>query len=196
MSYKENVKNFFIKFKRLIVASSICLLAIAIMGIVAANTAGGSTLKEMQNGQTSAPTSISFIMPVKDGVVIKDFSNTALKYNATLKQWEAHKAIDIKGADDADVLTVASGEVVAVESNYLLGNVVTIKHSSSLQTVYASLAEDIKVKVGDKVKKGDIIGKVSTSAKGESKDGNHLHFEVLVDNIKVDPNLYLDTGNK
>lgn len=196
MSYKENIKNFFIRFKRLIIASSVCILAIAIIGLVAVNTSGESTLNNNQNVQTSAPTTVSFIMPVKDGVVIKDFSNTALKYNSTLKQWEAHKAIDIKGADDANVLAVMNGEVVSVESNYLLGTIVTIKHTKSLQTVYASLAPEVNVKVGDKVKQGDVIGKVSSSAKGESNDGNHLHFEVLVDNVKTDPNLYLNTGEK
>ena len=196
MSYKENIKNFFIKFKRLIIASSVCVLAIAIIGVVAINSTGEPTISTNQNVQTSAPTAISFIMPVKDGVVIKDFSNTALKYNSTLKQWEAHKAIDIKGADDADVLAVMNGEVVSVESNYLLGTIVTVKHTKSLQTVYASLAPEVNVKVGDKVRQGDVIGKVSTSAKGESNDGNHLHFEVLVDNVKTDPNLYLNTGDK
>ncbi len=196
MFYKDNFKNFFIRFKRLIITSSVCLLAVAIVGIVAAKTSQNLINENAQNVQTSAPASISFIMPVKDGVIIKDFSNTALKYNSTLKQWEAHKAVDIKGGDDANVLAVMNGEVVAVESNYLMGTIVTIKHNKSLQTVYASLDPNVNVKVGDKVKQGDVIGKVSTSAKGESNDGNHLHFEVLVDNIKTDPNLYLNTSNK
>lgn len=196
MSYKDNFKNFFIRFKRLIITSSVCLLAVAIVGIVAAKTSQNLINEDAQNVQTSAPASISFIMPVKDGVIIKDFSNTALKYNSTLKQWEAHKAVDIKGSDNANVLAVMNGEVIAVESNYLMGTMVTIKHNKSLQTVYASLDPNVNVKVGDKVKQGDVIGKVSTSAKGESNDGNHLHFEVLVDNIKTDPNLYLNTSNK
>lgn len=196
MSYKEKFKNFFIRFKRLIVFGGVCALAIAIVGIVAYKTSSNVSLNTSQSVQTSAPTTVSFIMPVKNGIVIKDFSNTALKYNSTLKQWESHKAVDIKATDDSEVMAVMAGEVVSVESNYLKGTIITIKHNKSLQTVYASLDEDVKVKVGDKVKQGTVIGKVSTSAKGESADGAHLHFEVLVDNVKVDPNLYLNTGDK
>lgn len=196
MSYKEGLKNFLIRFKRVIIASSLCFLAVAIIGVVAYKSTNTVTINKNQMVQTSAPSSISFIMPVKNGEIIKDFSNTALKYNSTLKQWEAHKAVDIKGSDDADVMAVMTGEVVNVENNYLKGTVVTIKHNKSLQTVYASLDENVNVKVGDKVKAGDVIGKVSTSAKGESNDGAHLHFEVLVDNVKTDPNLYLNLGDK
>jgi len=196
MSYKESLKSFFIRFKRVIIASGLCVLAMAVIGVVAYKSTNQVTINKNEMVQTSAPTSVSFIMPIKDGEIIKDFSNTALKYNSTLKQWEAHKAVDIKGADNSDVMAVLSGEVVSVESNYLKGTVVTIKHNKSLQTVYASLDENVKVKVGDKVKTGDVIGKVSTSAKSESNDGAHLHFEVLVDNVKTDPNLYLNLGDK
>lgn len=195
MSYKNLVKDFLLKFKRVIVASSICLLAVAIVGVVAYKSTNGNNLNQ-QTVQTSAPSKVNFILPITNGVVIKDYSNTSLKYNSTLKQWEAHKAVDIKGEENADVLAVMDGEVVSVETNYLKGTVVTIKHNKSLQTVYASLSEEVFVKVGDKVNQGDKIGKVSTSAKGESNDGPHLHFEVLLDNVKVDPNLYLTLGEK
>ena len=196
MSYKEKIINFFKRFKRLIISSTACILAIAIIGVVAYKTTNNVSNLNEETVQTSAPTSVSFIMPVKDGEIIKDFSNTALKYNSTLKQWEAHKAVDIKGADDANVMSVMAGEVVSVETSYLMGTTVTIKHNNSLKTVYSSLAEDVVVKVGDKVKAGTIIGKVSTSAKSEANDGNHLHFEVWSNNVKVDPNLYLTTGDK
>ncbi|MBQ3213813.1 MAG: M23 family metallopeptidase [Clostridia bacterium] len=196
MSYKERIKNFFIRFKRLMVFGGVLALAIAVIGIVAYSSSMNVSLNTNQTVQTSAPTTVSFIMPVKDGVIVKDFSNTSLKYNSTLKQWESHKAVDIKSSDDSDVMAVMAGEIVSVENNYLKGTIITIKHNKSLQTVYSSLAEDVKVKVGDKVKQGTVIGKVSTSAKGESADGAHLHFEVLVDNVKVDPNLYLNTGDK
>ena len=184
MNYKERLINFLLRFKRVIVASSICLLAIAIVGVVAAKSSGSNRVyNEVVN--TSAPSSITFIMPVENAEIIKDFSNTALKYNATLKQWEAHKAVDFRAESAANVLAVYDGEVVSVTNNYLNGTVITIKHNNSLQTVYGSLDSNVLVKQGDKVKKGQVIGKTSTSAKNESADGDHLHFEVLLDNIKV-----------
>lgn len=193
---KIDFRGFWQRYKRAIVSSSMCLLAIVLVAVISATSLNSS--KNIKNGnvQTSSPTSITFVQPVKGGEVIKDYSNKTLKYNATLKQWEAHKAVDIKGAEGAEVVAVANGEVVSVEPNYLTGTVVTIKHNDKLQTVYGSLDEKVDVKVGDQVKSGQKIGTISTSAKNEAKDGAHLHFEVLLDGVKVDPNLYLENSNK
>lgn len=190
----DNIKYFFIRHKRLLITLSCCFMAVVMVCFVAVKASDKAI--EEQNVQTSSPTTISFIMPIKDGVIIKNYSATALKYNSTLKQWEAHKAVDIRAGENANVMAVYDGTVVSVENDYLRGYVVTIKHSDSLQTVYASLDENVLVKQGDKVRTGDVIGKVSTSAKGEANDGAHLHFEVLVDNVKTDPNLYLENSNK
>lgn len=196
MLYKEKIINFFTKFKKAFAMGGLLALAIAIVGIVAVNSANKTAELNPNSVSTSTPNAIIFVMPVENGEIIKDFSNTSLKYNSTLKQWESHKAIDIKASDDANVLACYDGEVIDVSSTYLKGTVVTIKHTDSLQTVYGSLNENVLVKVGDQVKKGQIIGKVSNSAKNESEDGNHLHFEVLLNGIKVDPNLYLVTSDK
>lgn len=196
---RDSIRSFFIRHKRLFFTLSCCFMAILLISIVAVKSSQTTTTTTTQDKivQTNVPTTpITFIMPIKNGTIIKDFSNSALKYNATLKQWEAHKAVDIKAGDDANVLAVYAGEVVSIENDYLRGTVVTIAHNSNLKTVYASLDEDVSIKVGDKVKTGDVIGKVSTSAKGEAKDGAHLHFEVLVNNVKSDPNVYLPNSNK
>ena len=189
------VKYFFHRHKRLLITLVSVVLAIALICIVAVKSVNGNERVE-DNVQTTTPGAVVFVMPVANGVIIKDYSNTALKYNSTLKQWEAHKAVDIKGEDNADVYACYDGEVTSVTSDFLKGNIVTIKHSDSLETVYASLADDVPVKVGDKVKKGDVIGKISTSAKGELNDGAHLHLEVLLNGVKTDPNLYLENSNK
>ena len=192
----NSIKNFLIKNKRLLFALSCCFMAVLIISIVAVKSTQTTSKKDETVVQTNTPATISFIMPIENGTITKDYSSTSLKYNATLKQWEAHKAVDIKGEDGANVLAVYAGEVVSIENDYLRGTVVTIAHTSKLKTVYASLDENVSVKVGDKVKIGDVIGKVSTSAKGEIKDGEHLHFEVLVDGVKADPNIYLPNSNK
>lgn len=191
-----DIKGLWHRYKRAIVSSAMCFLAIVLVAVISATSLSGSKRYKNDEVQTSSPTSITFVSPVKDGTITKDYSNKTLKYNETLKQWEAHKAVDIKGADGAEVVAVAGGEVVSVESNYLTGTVVTIKHNDKLQTVYGSLDEKVDVKAGDKVKSGQKIGIISTSAKNEAKQGAHLHFEVLLDGVKVDPNLYLENSNK
>ena len=70
------------------------------------------------------------------------------------------------------------------------------KNGGGIVVVYASLASEIPVKVGDEVVKGSVIGKVSNTAKSEASDGPHLHLEVLLDGDSVDPALYLDISEK
>lgn len=193
---KQNIRYFFVRFRKVIVASFLCALAIAVVCVVAVKTSQNASIsKEEGNVQVSTPTAITFIMPIKDGTITKEFSATALKYNKTLKQWEAHKAVDIKGADKAEVVACYGGKVTGVENDYLKGTVVTITHNNSLKTEYSSL-DNVSVKVGDTVKQGDKIGNASTSAKAESAEGDHVHLEVFLNDKKVDPQLYLITGDK
>ena len=95
MSYKNLVKDFLLKFKRVIVASGICFLAVAIIGIVAYKSTSNNSLNE-QTVQTSAPSKVNFILPITNGVVIKDFSNTSLKYNSTLRLFELSLSASIR----------------------------------------------------------------------------------------------------
>lgn len=74
------------------------------------------------------------------------------------------------------------------------GNMIRIKHTDykgkTLQTRYAHLSS-INVKVGDKVKEGDIIG--YTGASG-NVFGAHLHFEVIYNGVRVNPLNWLDAS--
>ncbi len=89
-----------------------------------------------------------------------------------------------------DAIAVMDGEVVDVKEDTLLGNIVTIKHSSNMQTVYQSIT-DIAVKKGDMVTKGMLIGRAGESTMN-SELGIHLYFELMIDNISVNPEEYYD----
>lgn len=141
-------------------------------------------------------TPIEFVAPVAAVSVSKDYSNSALQYSTTLKQWEAHKAIDFAATEGTEVYAVMDGTVTEVSYSYLMGNTVKLDVGNGLVVVYSSLANDVPVKVGDTVEKGSVIGKVSTTAKSEAKDGPHLHLETWLNEVNVDPNLYLDLGEK
>lgn len=67
------------------------------------------------------------------------------------------------------------------------GNIVVIEHSPHLTTRYAHL-DTITVEVGDEVTRGDLIGRMGST--GRSK-GPHLHYEVRVDGVPVDPESWL-----
>lgn len=138
----------------------------------------------------------TYVVPMQNATIAKDYSGTELQYNDTLKQWEIHKAIDFIATDNLNVYAVADGTVSNVYTNYLEGTVVEISHSDGIVSIYKSLASDISVAVGDTVSAGQVIGQVGDSMAQESNTGAHLHFEMTVNGVKVDPNDYLSLGDK
>ena len=81
----------------------------------------------------------------------------------------------------------ADGFVKEVGYNTLDGNYVEITHKDGYVTRYLSLLEPCTLKKGASVKQGQLLGKMSASQGSESADGAHLHFEVLKDNVLVNP---------
>ena len=148
------------------------------------------------NSNVKVESDVTMYMPVLNATVSKSFSNTNLQYNETLKQYEAHMGVDFVASAGSKVYAVLSGEVTEVGNNYLQGNYVIITHDNGLKSVYSSLGEEVAVKKGDSVKKGDIIGVVGSSSYSELEEGNHLHFELLDNDKKIDPNSYLNLENK
>lgn len=140
-------------------------------------------------------TPITYITPMENATLVKDFSNKELQYNSTLKQWEIHKAIDLASDTSSNVFAIASGTVTNVYTNYLEGGVIEITHDNGIKSIYKSL-EDISVKNGDYINQGDVIASISTSMARESTTGAHLHFEMYENELAVNPNNYIDFSNK
>lgn len=76
-----------------------------------------------------------------------------------------------------DVVSILDGTVKNIKEDSLMSNIVEIEHTNNLTTVYQSLGE-VKVKVGDTVKQGDIIA-TSGQNKIATDTSNALHFEVF-----------------
>ncbi len=181
------------KLKDGLITAFIVLIASFLLGFITVAAKNASNYQEVVITQS---TEVKFVDPLSKLEVIKDFSATKLQYNSTLKQWEAHKAVDLKAEVGDKVFAVADGTVASIDSSHLLGTIIEIKHSGGFVTRYASLSDKTLVKVGDKVSAGDTIATIDTTAKGEIKEGAHLHFELLKDNTKIDPNLYFTFGQK
>lgn len=186
---KKNVLNY-------VYATLIGMLVIACAITIAMVTNNKADNKAEVGGGEVVVSTTSYVVPIKNATVVKDYSATELQYNDTLKQWEIHKAIDFVASDSLDVLAVADGTVSNVYTNYLEGTVVEISHSNGLVSIYKSLAQDVPVKVGDAVSAGQVIGTVSESMAQELNSGAHLHFEMTVNGVKVNPNDYLSLGEK
>lgn len=88
-----------------------------------------------------------------------------------------HNGVDLANSVNSPILAAASGQVIIAKGggwNGGYGNYIVISHSNGMQTLYAHL-NSIKVSVGERVNKGDVIGAMGST--GDSS-GVHLHFEV------------------
>ena len=131
-----------------------------------------------------------FSMPC-DGEIIKDFAKDKLVYSDTLKEWVTHTGIDIKAAKTSVVKSSEGGIVKSIKNDPRYGLTVVIEHNSGYSTVYSNLLTAEFVVVGEKIEKGQTIGTVGNTANFEIADEPHLHFEILKDNVQIDPNIYL-----
>ena len=141
-------------------------------------------------------TKINFIMPVENGVCIKEYTEASVVYNKTLGVYTGHMGMDITGEEGARVLAVLDGKVSSIESSYLDGVTVIVTHANGLKTVYNSIEVDENLSVGDSVRQGDVLGVISANNRREYKDGAHLHFEVEENGVKVSPTKYFSGYEK
>ena len=177
-------------------ASLVALLVIA-CAVTIAMTANAKVKSSGDIGGGDLPVAATvYVVPMKNATIQKDFSSTELQFNDTMKQWEMHKAIDFVAGEEANVYAVADGTVSNVYTNYLEGTVVEITHKNGLVSIYKSLDQKLSVANGDKVTAGQVIGSASATMSQELNTGNHLHFEMKLNGAKVDPNKYIDLGNK
>ena len=99
----------------------------------------------------------------------------------------AHTGLDIACSEGTAIKAVAKGKVVFAEMNGPYGNLVKIDHGNSVETWYAHCSK-IHVKVGEKVKAGDVIAEVGSTG---NSTGAHLHLEVRIKDVAINPQKYL-----
>jgi len=129
-----------------------------------------------------------FYSPVA-GNIIKEFSMDRLVYSETMKDYRVHRGIDIAAEVGTEVVAYTKGIVSAVTDDYFYGTTVEITHDNGLVSYYMNLDPDLatNVTVGSMVLAGQQIGRVGTTAKAESADAPHLHFELRRNKTLIDP---------
>ncbi len=139
---------------------------------------------------------IVFALPVATSTVIKGYTSSTVVFNKTLGVYTGHMGIDFAAEAGTDVVCVYDGTIESIVTSYLQGTTITVDHGNGLKSVYNSLDADESISEGKKVKKGDKLGEVSDNNRQEYKDGPHLHFEVLENGKKTDPETYLLSSEK
>ncbi len=94
-----------------------------------------------------------------------------------------HMGVDLASVKHAKIPAANSGIVVFAGYLGIYGNTVIIDHGMGLFSTYSHMSE-LAVKVGDKVKKGEIIGKTGMTGLA---GGDHLHFGMLINDVFVNP---------
>jgi murein DD-endopeptidase MepM/ murein hydrolase activator NlpD len=98
-----------------------------------------------------------------------------------------HLGVDYAARKGAAVKSVQDGEVTVVRDGFLTGGTVVVVHGAGIASTYFHL-DDIKVAVGDTIKRGALIGKVGLTGR---TTGPHLHVGIWVPGGFIDSEVFL-----
>ena len=103
-----------------------------------------------------------------------------------------HSGVDIKTCPNDKVLAAFDGVVTLSCAHYGYGNCITIKHAYGFETLYSHQSRNF-VKVGQKVKAGQVIGLTGRTGRATTE---HLHFEVHFKGRRIDPAVIFNHSSK
>lgn len=185
-------------------------LAVIVAATAVANRTKNPVESETEGTETAAPATETealapgdsadvmdrvptFTLPVS-GTLSKKHDATAQVFSNTMKDYRVHLGVDINTEQNAAVCAAADGTVSQVWEDALMGYCVAVIHSGDACTIYKNLAETLPegIKEGVTVKAGQVIGYVGESAMVEIAEEPHLHFEMTVNGIAVDPLAYFE----
>lgn len=127
----------------------------------------------------------SLLWPVSGDIVLK-YSMDSTIFFPTLGVYKCNPAISIKADEGTNVGVAASGVVKSVTVNEETGTTVDVAIGNDYETTYG-LLDNVVVRSGDKVTKGQLLGTVSAPTAYYTKEGANLYFKVTKDGVSVDP---------
>ena len=142
----------------------------------AAAAAGGGS-----GGSGNANATGSFLWPVASYVYVS--SRFGLRVHPITGETKSHTGIDIASNQGTAVYASDGGSVTLAGWNGGYGNCIMIDHGNGYVTLYGHLSS-ISVSVGQTVSQGATIGAVGSTG---NSTGPHLHFEVLKNGTRIDP---------
>jgi murein DD-endopeptidase MepM/ murein hydrolase activator NlpD len=130
---------------------------------------------------------IPAIQPISNKNMKRVASGFGYRIDPLYKDFRLHPGLDFSAPTGTPIYATSDGVVQTAGFNTDgYGNKVVINHGYGFQTLYAHMVR-VKAKVGQSVKRGEVIGYVGSTGKST---GPHLHYEVIKRGAKVDPVYY------
>jgi murein DD-endopeptidase MepM/ murein hydrolase activator NlpD len=124
--------------------------------------------------------------PILGAVITQPFGH--MEYQLWCGCWKPHTGIDLAAPYGTPIMAADTGQVIWVGWDWSgLGWAVKINHGNYIATIYGHMDHYI-VRVGQNVTKGQIIGYEGSTG---ASTGPHVHFMVLLHNVWVNPQLYV-----
>lgn len=127
---------------------------------------------------------IPAVQPISNKDLTRAASGWGYRIHPIYKIRKFHEGMDFTAPTGTDIYATGDGVVEEVESSFRgYGNKIVINHGFGYRTLYGHM-NSFKVKVGQKVKRGDIIGTVGNTGLSTAP---HCHYEVSINGTKVNP---------
>ena len=163
---------------------------------VKTDTPAESAVEDKEVSSILDKTLPKFSAPI-DNVVIKDYSDNVPVFSYTMNDYRTHDGLDFAASPGTPVLAAADGVICEIVDDPMMGATVAVQHSGGAITKYKGLSlESLNMhNIGDNVKRGDAIGSVGETALIESAEESHLHFEMTIEGVHVDPAEYMPVSH-
>ncbi|MDZ7738622.1 MAG: M23 family metallopeptidase [Bacteroidales bacterium] len=145
-------------------------------------------LKELAVEKEEMLRSIPAIMPISNRDLKRTASGWGYRIHPIYKIRIFHEGMDFTASTGTEIYSTGDGKVARIRSSKRgYGNHIVIDHGFGYQTLYAHLSRFNNLRVGQSVKRGDVIGYVGSTGLSTA---SHLHYEVHLNGKKVDPANY------
>ena len=143
-----------------------------------------NSLQEAKDIWYNQAPDLKFIIPAS-GIITGRFG-TKRFYND--KEGNFHNGLDIAAEIGSPIISPSKGKVILIGDYYYNGKFILLDHGKGLKSIFIHL-DEILVKKGQVVNKGDLIGKIGSTGKST---GPHLHWSLMLSKTYVDPEYFLD----
>lgn len=143
-------------------------------------------LIDLGKSQEERSKCIPAIQPISNKDLKKTASGYGMRIDPIYRTPRFHSGMDFSAKVGTEIYATGDGVVTYASWKQGYGNCLMINHGHGFQTVYGHMSK-FKARVGQKVKRGEIIGEVGNTGKST---GPHLHYEVVVRGKHDNPSKY------